>query len=64
MKKGDKRFIKNWKPISLLYVDLKTISETLSEKLNKVSPDLISSYFSFRIYFSFRDLISYYKIKT
>ena len=39
----DKRFIKNWRPISLLNVDLKIIPKTFSEKLKKVLPDLISS---------------------
>ena len=41
-KNRGKRFIKNWRPISLLNVDLKIISKAFSEKL-KVLPDLISS---------------------
>ena len=42
-KDTDKRFIKNWRLISLLNADLKIISNALSEKLKKVLPDLISS---------------------
>ena len=42
-KDRDKRFIQNWRPISLLNVDLKVISQALSEKLKKVLPDLIFS---------------------
>ena len=34
-KDRDKRFIQNWRPNSLLNVDLKNISKALSEKLKK-----------------------------
>ena len=42
-KDRDKRFIQNWRHSSLLNVDLKIKSKTLSEKLKKVLPDLMSS---------------------
>ena len=35
-KDKDKGFIQNWRPISMLHVDLKLISKALSEKLKKV----------------------------
>ena len=42
-KDRDKRFTKNWRPILLLNVDAKIISKSLTEKLNHVLLELISS---------------------
>ena len=42
-KDRDKRYIKNWRPISLLNVDTKIISKALAAKLKKVLPTIVSS---------------------
>ena len=41
-KDKDKRLIQNWRPISLLNVDVKIISKALSKSLKNVLPSLIS----------------------
>ena len=42
-KDKDKRFIKNWRPISLLNTDMKIIRKVLSTRIKGVLPYLISS---------------------
>ena len=42
-KDRDKRFFKNWRPVSLFNVDTKILSKSLAEKLKNILPELISS---------------------
>ena len=42
-KDKDKRFLKNWGPISLLNTDMKTMGKVLSTRTKTVLPFLISS---------------------
>ena len=41
-KDKDKRFISNWRPISLLDVDYKIISKIFPSRLKRVLPNLVS----------------------
>ena len=40
-KKGDKKLLKNWRPISLLNVDYKIIARVMSNRLKQVLPNII-----------------------
>ena len=42
-KDRDRKFVKNWWPISLLNVDTKLLAKSLAEKLKHAFPDLISN---------------------
>ena len=41
-KDRDEKFIKSWRPISLLSIDTKLISKVLAESLKNILPSLIS----------------------
>ena len=42
-KNKDKRYVVNWRPISLLNVDVKIVSKAITVELEKVLSDLISA---------------------
>ena len=42
-KDRDKKFIKNWRPVSLLNVDVKLVSKVLSNRIKNLLRNLIST---------------------
>ena len=62
-KDKDKRFIKNWRPISLLNVGYKRIWKVFSARLKKVLPLLISSSKSGRPIYDLLDVTEKFKAK-
>jgi len=43
-KKGDRRQLTNWRPISLLNVDYKILARVMANRLKYVLPNIISTY--------------------
>ena len=70
-KDRDRRYIKNWRPISLLNVDVKIASKALALRLEKVLPDIIGNdqyaYVEGRTIFdavrSIEDIMEYTKLR-
>ena len=70
-KDRDRRYIKNWRPISLLNVDVKIASKALASRLEKVLPEIIHpdqyAYVKGRTIFdavrTIDDIMEYTKIK-
>ena len=70
-KDRDRRYIKNWRPISLLNVDVKIASKALALRLEKALPDIIGNdqyaYVKGRTIFdavrSIEDIMEYTKLR-